>query len=582
MEKTESEGLPETEEHNVTALPLKESEKDVDVWNIEWKDTDRWKWDTLNSKQKCFSVFLGFVKFCLVWLLLYLFIISLSLLGSGFQILGGTSVGEIFRNSQIFNNPFASCAIGILATVMVQSSSTSTSIIISMAAAELLTVGQAVYMVMGANIGTSITNTLVAIGQINDVDQFRRAFGGATVHDMFNFLSVMILLPIEWATGMLKHMSSSAVKGLHVPEGYEAPNFLKLLTKPVTSKIMSVDKGLISKIGKEKNATVLQQLMKKSIVKWKKCKDPEKSFIYCPQENRWTDASIGLTLTVWALIWLSVTLILLVKLLQWSLQGSLARVLHKVMNLEIKNPFNWLSDYVLVIVGIVMTILVQSSSVTTSSLTPLVGIGLLKLHKMFPVTVGANVGTTATGILAAMGNDNLNLALQVAFSHLFFNFMGILLWFIIPFMRNIPIELAKGMGNTTAKHRWFAAFYILMAFVIIPLILFGLANAGPGVFAGIVVPFTLLLIAYLTVLALRKKKPEVLPPWLLEFYWLPEFLKEEPECLKNYHNKMIDKAKKRDEAKLKKETESRGKNSLIDKVYISLGDANDGIHPIGV
>lgn len=54
---------------------------------------------------------------------------------------------------------------------------------------------------MGANIGTSVTNTIVALGQVGDRDEFRRAFAGATVHDMFNWLTVIIMLPIEWISG---------------------------------------------------------------------------------------------------------------------------------------------------------------------------------------------------------------------------------------------------------------------------------------------------------------------------------------------------------------------------------------------
>lgn len=65
----------------------------------------------------------------------------------------------------------------------------------------VLDVRQAIPIVMGANIGTSVTNTLVSIGQITDVGDFRRAFAGATVHDMFNWLAVIVLLPIEVLTG---------------------------------------------------------------------------------------------------------------------------------------------------------------------------------------------------------------------------------------------------------------------------------------------------------------------------------------------------------------------------------------------
>jgi len=65
----------------------------------------------------------------------------------------------------------------------------------------VLPVRPAIFIIMGSNIGTSVTNTLVSVGQAIDRAQFRRAFAGATVHDMFNWLTVIILLPLEWISG---------------------------------------------------------------------------------------------------------------------------------------------------------------------------------------------------------------------------------------------------------------------------------------------------------------------------------------------------------------------------------------------
>lgn len=65
----------------------------------------------------------------------------------------------------------------------------------------VLDVSLAIPIVMGANIGTSVTNTIVSIGQITNKNDFRRAFAGATVHDVFNWLTVLILLPLEVITG---------------------------------------------------------------------------------------------------------------------------------------------------------------------------------------------------------------------------------------------------------------------------------------------------------------------------------------------------------------------------------------------
>lgn len=82
------------------------------------------------------------------------------------------------------------------------------------------------------------------------------------------------------------------------------------------------------------------------------------------------------------------------QVLQSVLKGSMATLLRKALNMEFPGAFSFLSDYVLVAVGCFVTILVQSGSITTSTLTPLVGLGVLRLEKMYPVTLGANVGTT--------------------------------------------------------------------------------------------------------------------------------------------------------------------------------------------
>merc|ERR1719163_1047293 len=141
-------------------------------------------------------------------LLLYLFIISLDLMSNSFRILGGKTAGRTFRNSDLFDNPLAGLVTGILVTVLVQSSSTSTSIIITMTAGDLIEVKNAIPMIMGANIGTSVTNTLVSLGSFGNKDEYRRAFGGATVHDCFNLVTVLTFLPIEAATGMFRHIAA--------------------------------------------------------------------------------------------------------------------------------------------------------------------------------------------------------------------------------------------------------------------------------------------------------------------------------------------------------------------------------------
>ena len=67
---------------------------------------------------------------------------------------------------------------------------------------------------------------------------------------------------------------------------------------------------------------------------------------------------------------------------------------------------------------------------------------------------------------------------QVALCHLFFNISGILLWFPVPFLRRIPISLAKSMGDTVATYRWFALVYLLLVYFLFPVSIFGLSLAG--------------------------------------------------------------------------------------------------------
>merc|ERR1711972_948565 len=95
------------------------------------------------------------------------------------------------------------------------------------------------------------------------------------------------------------------------------------------------------------------------------------------------------------------------------------------------------NDYLAIVIGMCITIIVQSSSVTTSALTPLCGIGVIPLHKMLPLTLGANIGTTCTALIASLV-DLKRGGVQIALCHFFFNIVGILIWFPVPLMRQLP------------------------------------------------------------------------------------------------------------------------------------------------
>jgi len=143
-----------------------------------------------------------------IWLVLFtllIFLLSLDLMSSGFKLMGSDLVEQAFS---ITSEPLVALFIGLFATALMQSSSTTTAIIVTLVASETLSLNGAVPMIMGANIGTSVTSTIVALGHIRNKDQFQDAISAATVHDFFNIIVVLILLPVELFTGYLSGTAS--------------------------------------------------------------------------------------------------------------------------------------------------------------------------------------------------------------------------------------------------------------------------------------------------------------------------------------------------------------------------------------
>ena len=174
-------------------------------------------------------------------------------------------------------------------------------------------------------------------------------------------------------------------------------------------------------------------------------------------------------------------------------------------------------------IGALGTILVQSSSIFTSALTPLVGVGVITLDRMYPLTLGANIGTTFTAILASLAQDgdSIRQAMQVSMCHLFFNISGIILWYPIPFMRKLPVYLAKKLGDTTADYRWFAIFYLVVMFFVLPGVVFGLSIAGWEVLVGVGAPIVTVILLLVVINILQAKRPQTLPTKLRSWDFLP-------------------------------------------------------------
>ncbi|XP_052830937.1 sodium-dependent phosphate transport protein 2B [Octopus bimaculoides] len=519
-----------------------------DPWNTPDLVDDSPKWSELDSKKKCLRIFTAIGKVILLTCFFYLFVCSLDFLSSAFRLIGGKGAGKAISQSEMVSNPVAGLMIGVLFTVLVQSSSTSTSIMVSMVASKIISVKATIPLVMGANIGTSITNTIVSLAQAGDRNEFRRAFAAATILDMFNWLTVLILLPLEAASGYLYRLTGAIMDGISGNTKFDRIELLQVITRPFTdliveSRCKKLDRASsnIKEVDYLDNSSQLLEAHNLSIRECSINTQPDVNLTSTEQEilgnltKDWkkcnhvfantslNDTLIGVILLVISLVVLCFCLISIVKILHTVMKGNTAKIIKKMVNAKLPSPFGFLTGYLAILVGTALTFLVQSSSIFTSTLTPLVGVGVISLKRMYPLTLGANIGTTFTAVMAAMtsSGESLKLALRIAFCHLFFNVSGIIIWYPIPYLRKIPIGLSKTLGNTTAKYRWFAIVYLITMFLLLPGLVFVVSLGGWPAWVGVFGPIGLLLIIVIIMNILQKKLPSYLPEKLRTWDFLP-------------------------------------------------------------
>lgn len=264
-------------------------------------------------------------------------------------------------------------------------------------------------------------------------------------------------------------------------------------------------------------------------------------FLLTGDLNHWfahtnlSDTLVGIILLIASVLLLLICLIFIVKILHSLLKGTIAKVVHKVVNYDFPGRFAYFTGYIAIITGALCTFVVQSSSIFTSAITPLVGIGIISLDRMYPLTLGSNIGTTATGLIAALAvsGPSFKDSLQIAICHLLFNISGILIWYPIPCLR-FPIPLARILGNTTAKYRWFAVFYLLMTFGCLPAAVFGLsiANDKGYVLMGVGIPIFIFFAIIITINIIQRKCTCLKNTCLANWDCLPKPL----HSLRPYHN----------------------------------------------
>ncbi len=364
----------------------------------------------------------GAVKWAQIAGLVYLLLVAVSLIGGGFKISVGDQARDLFAFA---SNPVAGVVVGTVATALIQSSSTVTSIIVGLVAGGL-PVSIAIPMVMGANMGTTITNTIVSLGYVRKGEDFRRAFAAATVHDFFNLLSVFIFLPLEIMFGFLQKagavLANFLVGGSSMDVG--GFNFIKPMVKPPVRFLENSVLGGIS------------------------------------------DSFTGVVMISVGIVAIFVVITLIGKLLKSLMVGKAKEILHAAVG---RGPISGITS------GTIITVLVQSSSTTTSLIVPLAGSGVFSLRQVYPFTLGANIGTCITALLAATAITGANsvFALQVALVHLIYNILGVVLIYGVPFLREIPLLAAEKLAAACMKSKLYLVAYIGGVFFVLPVILIG-------------------------------------------------------------------------------------------------------------
>ncbi|GAB4131832.1 MAG: Na/Pi symporter [Raineya sp.] len=315
-------------------------------------------------------------------------------------------------------SPFVGFFVGLLATAFVQSSSLITSLSVALVASGTLNVQNAVPIVMGANIGTTITCMLVSFGHTVRKKEFRKAVSGSMLHVAFNLLPAILIFPLEYYWAFLSKFSlilAAWFSGGQSTVNFKGFYFSEHITLP-----------LIEALHIEKYAVV------------------------------WLGAAI-------LLAFLCIRLFIVV--FKKVLVNDFMKRIESLFWVEPWRGFVW---------GTLITALIHSSTVVTSFLVTLVGSGKLSLRHAFPLIMGANLGTTLTALTASLGKSEE--AVSVAFAHFLFNLLSVVLVLPFPRVQAKIILLARYFGKLTMRRRFAGFLYVLIVFFLLPFLLIYLSK----------------------------------------------------------------------------------------------------------
>jgi len=335
-----------------------------------------------------------------------LFLFSIMLMISSISSFGFSLSNQVINTT---SNPFIGLFIGLLGTALIQSSSTTTTIIVTTVASGTLSLESAIPIILGANIGTTLTSTIVSMGYITKANEFRKAVAAGTVHDLFNILMVLIFFPIELKYHILEK-GSKFIAGLLFTQNNDASfNGFGLSTL-----LGSVNEWLINTFG-------------------------------------------HLVTLILAVVLLFASIKIISSLLYNILIGRTKKKFETTVFSSTLRSFGW---------GLAITSAAQSSSLTTSLIVPLVATGKVKMNRAFQFILGANIGTTITALFAAIFQSQI--ALEIALVHFLFNLAGVLIFISIPYLSKLVVLVAEKIGQFTLRLRIVGFIYIILTFFLLP------------------------------------------------------------------------------------------------------------------
>lgn len=415
------------------------------------------------------------LKLLAIFSTLYFFMWSSGLLSQAFNLASYHYAGNFIRTSGFLQNPLIGLMVGVITTVVFQSSGAVTSVLVTIVGSGVLTVRQSIPIIMGANLGTSVTNTVVSLIVYRKKQNFEIAMTAGIVHDMYNMMSVVFMLPIEllfhplermsmWMLGWFGSTSRTAAEIGQV-------QFLSHLVKPLVDLIIVIDKDKTASL--DPNVIVPSNV---SLIR--RCCNEERigSELVCHARCvslfsylEFDDNVVCILLLIMAMVTLFTCLIFVVKVTKSLLGGKLLNWVANLARREYKFPCSMFVGYLFIVVGLVITVILHSSGVFTSMLVPLAGGDVLNLMQIYELTLGSNVGTTTTGIFAALSAQSKYPieTLQVALCHFLFNVAGILMFYSFPHT-TLPIWASKKFGMYSAQNLWFSIIYLIIVFLVAP------------------------------------------------------------------------------------------------------------------